>query len=434
MKLFNIRKNGLFYLLTFLVLSLLLKDFFKIMTYFIPVNINYVFLPIYVIFFLVGFAQIYFKKCIAPLQLLLIAFFLWNNLAFLAYYILSNDYNYSFFNVVIALFFQGIIPLTLLFIAMLQPQTMFDVIKRSNVILSFFTLSVTSLLFILFILNPKEITDFFVTLMKKDLIVNPIQTHKGGAQLRFSSIFYSAYSLALYCNVMIAFALFYIKSSTKKIITILIILPLLVMTFNRNGMAVALITISSYFCWRYFRNLFSYYMSTLIFVVILTVVFTPLLLNMVEYSFEHSSKSGIFTKLSTLAVRFDAWVNFLSPDNYVDVLIGKGFVQGLAETTFYLDNGFYYIVSQNGLFSLLLFFIIVTTAFVKLIRIFKKRPDNEAAICLTLLVGGLFAMFLNNSFYENIFLVFYWTFPLLFIFKEEYNDALFQNSHQGISH
>ncbi|QBG35285.1 hypothetical protein [Litorilituus sediminis] len=260
--------------------------------------------------------------------------------------------------------------------------------------------------------------------MKQNLIVNPIQSHKDGLQLRFSSIFYSAYSLALYCNVMIVFALFYIKSPLKKILTVLVILPLLIMTFNRNGMAVAAISISAYFCWRYLKSFFLLYMSSLLTIILLTVFLLPLLLNVVEYEFGHSSTSGLFSKMSTLAVRFDAWVSFLSPENYVDILIGKGFVQGLANTEFYLDNGFYYFISQNGIFWLLLFFAIISITFFKLKRIYNQNPSHESAACLIMFNAGLFSMFLNNSFYENIFLVFYWTFPLLFVFKNEYNNKI----------
>lgn len=433
MKLPNIKQNGLFYLLTLLVLSLLLKDFFKILTHFIPVNINYIFLPLYVMFFLISSAHIYLRKQISILAFLLIVFFIWNNISFILYYLFDNTFNYTLFNLVIALFFQGIIPITLILLAYLHPDTMFNAIKKSNFILGVFTLIMTSLLFIFFIINPKEVTDFFVVLMKNDLIVNPIQTYKGGTQLRFSSIFYSAYSLALYCNVMIVFALFYIKGAMRKTLTLFIILPLLVMTFNRNGMAVAAISISAYLCWRYLKPVFTYYLSTIISCIILGILLTPLLLNIIDYGFGHSSTAGIFTKLSTLGVRFNAWVEFLSPSNYIELLIGKGFVQGLAETTFYLDNGFYYFISQNGLFWLMLFFIIVTMSFIKLKRIYAKDPNHDAAACLTLFIGGLFAMILNNSFYENIFLIFYWTFPLLLIFKTEYNDkAFFTHSHTKV--
>jgi len=194
------------------------------------------------------------------------------------------------------------------------------------------------------------------------------------------------------------------------------------MTFNRNGMAVAAISISAYFCWRYLKTLFTYYMSIIIVFIIIGVFLTPLFLNIIDYGFGHSSTAGMFTKLSTLGVRFNAWVDFLSPDNYVELIIGKGFVQGLAETTFYLDNGFYYFISQNGLFWLMLFITIVAILFIKLKRIYNESPNNDAAACLTLFIAGLFAMILNNSFYENIFLVFYWSFPLLLIFKIEYND------------
>lgn len=424
MKLLNIRANGLAYLLTFLILSLLLKDFFKILTYFIPVNINYLFLPIYAVLLLFGLGQIYFRRRISLLQILLFTFILWTNFALLLYFLLSNAFNYTPFNLVVIIFFQGVIPLTLLLLAILHPNKMYDAIRNSNVILAIITITVTSALLVFFIINPKEVTDFFVTLMKKDLIVNPIQTHKGGTQLRFSSIFYSAFSLALYCNVMIAFALFFMKSPFKKALVVCIVLPLLIMTFNRNGMAVALFSITSYFCWKYFKSIFTYYMATILFLITLIVILLPLLLNLVEYNFEHSSKSGMFTKLSTLAVRFDAWASFLSPENYIDILIGKGFVQGVAETTFYLDNGFYYIVSQNGILALVLFFITVSITFIKLKRLYQTTPDNNAALCMTLLIGGLIAMFLNNSFYENIFLVFYWTFPLLFVFKSEYNNKI----------
>ncbi|WP_143313963.1 hypothetical protein [Colwellia sp. UCD-KL20] len=356
------------------------------------------------------------------LAFLLIVFFTWNNVSFILYYLFDNSYNYTFFNLVIALFFQGIIPITLILLAYLHPDKMFDAVKQSNLILSVFTIIMTTLLFISFIINPKEVTDFFIVLMKNDLIVNPIQTHKGGTQLRFSSIFYSAYSLALYCNVMIVFALFYIKSSIKKILILLIIIPLLIMTFNRNGIAVAAISISAYFCWRFLTPFFIYYISTIIICIVIGVLLTPLVLNIIDYGFGHSSTAGIFTKLSTLGVRFNAWVDFLSPNNFLELLIGKGFVQGLAQTTFYLDNGFYYFISQNGVFWLLLFFIIVAISFIKLKWIYNKSPDNETAACLTLFIGGLFAMILNNSFYENIFLIFYWTFPLLLVFKTEYNN------------
>ncbi|MGS0724745.1 hypothetical protein ACVBKF_01055 [Shewanella sp. 0m-11] len=412
-------KNTAFYFLTVIVLTLLFKDFFKIMTYFIPVNINYIFLPCYAVVLVVSVFFILKRRTVPSLVLLLSLFFSWNILALLVHFFTVNRYGYDFVDLMIVVFFQGVVPIVLVCLGVNKPQKMFSVIKSSVFIVGYVNIAFSGALLIMYLLNPDGVIDFFVNLMKKNLIVNPIQTHEGGIELRFSGIFYSAYTFALYCNVMILFSLFYVESRLVKGVLLLASFAMLLMSFNRNGMALVFVSLSSYLCWRYFKSHFSMFMSLIFCGLFAVVMLIPLLLNFLDFGLDTTNFSGAYTKISTLMVRFIAWNDFLSISNIEDILLGKSFVQGIANTDFFIDNGFYYFISQTGLFSFFIFFIIAIFIFMKLIHFHLLNQNSDSAISLILFCGGLFSMMLNNSFYENIFLVYFWVFPIVYILKCE---------------
>ncbi|KYL36920.1 hypothetical protein A2I96_06500 [Pseudoalteromonas tetraodonis] len=408
---------SIFLLLTFV----LLKDLFKISTFFLPFNINYIVLPFYLIFSLYCLFGIFKKKNINLLVLLNIIFFIWNALTLIVHYLLNNVYGYSLFNLLISIFFQSIIPLTLVLSAYLYPNIMLLAMRTTSkfIYIALIIFSITILGF--FLKDAQFIINFFISLMEKNLIVNPLQTHSEGVQLRYSGIFYSAYTMALFCCALIIFNLYDKSKGFSKFIHLFVLLGLLFVTLNRNGIVVCIISILLFLVWRYLNSKFIKTIAIFFFIMLTVVLYIPFLLHVTDVSLSKYDTGGMFTKLGTLAVRFDAWKDFLSLKNINDILFGKGFVQGIAETDFYIDNGFYYFISQNGLFSLLLYLSTTLIAFTRLVNINKRNcsGNTASASALVLLLCGCFSMFLNNSFYENIFLVYFWIFPLLVIFHDE---------------
>lgn len=414
---YDFKKNWSYYFLTFLVLSILLKDFFKILTYFIGINVNYLILPL----FLIGTFYFYFifirRTKNNKVMITLFSFYFLSTLLIIIHTAIANQFNYSLDNVFLIIFFFLIFPITLMLSIEANPERFILICKKSALFLGGITFIVSFSMFIFLMLDKDGVIDFFVKLMKVGVIVNPIQSHSEGIELRFSGIFYSALALALFCNVLIVYILFLINSTWKKIVLLSFVVVLLLLTINRNGIAMFAISLVSYLIYLKSYRAFIFFITCVFIAVICCTLLIPFALHLPFTSFFSFEGGGILTKISTLFSRFSAWLVILNFDHPIELLFGIGVVQGMGDSDFYIDNSFYYFVAQSGIFTLALFLVMMSYVFLKLRAMALMMRNSDSAMSIVLFTVGFFSMILNNSFYEIIYQIYFFALPIAQLVK-----------------
>ncbi|MBC8796427.1 oligosaccharide repeat unit polymerase [Shewanella algae] len=342
-----------------------------------------------------------------------ILFYIWCLLSITINFIFSNRYGYSLSNLFIALFFYCVLPLILLLVAIACPKHYERVIDRVVIPVGCFVLLTTITTSVVYLISPDAVIDFFVGLMKEDLIVNPIQSTSSEIQLRFSGVFYSSFTYALFCN----FCFFYViynglYSKWTKFWLCFGFFILIYLSLNRNGYIVFLFMVVFYFA----RGMINY-RSNRNFTIIIGFVFAwlafsiPVLLLVVDTSGGFVSVDSLYFKISTLFSRVNAWSVYFNNVSWLDVILGSGFVQGLGATDFFLDNSYYHVIATGGLalFGLLIFIIVSTSM---LIISSKYSKPDQFVFSYSLFAAGLLSMFINNSLFEPIFLLLYVFYPI----------------------
>lgn len=408
---FYIRKLDI--ILGIFFLSVILKDFFKIITYFGIPNINYALITIYPV---VVITIIRFKGKVIRFDYVGIAFILfytWCLLSIIVNYFFSNGYGYSLNNILIALFFYCILPIMLLFVVIAFPKDYVRVINRVVFSTGYLVILTTIITFTVYVTKPDIVIDFFVSLMKEDLIVNPIQSASSDIQLRFSGFFYSSFTYALFCNFCFFYTIYGDSYSERiKFWLCLVFFILICLSLNRNGYIVFLFMFMFYV----FRGIINHnrnkiFTITIAFFVAWLSLAIPVLLLLVDTSGSFGTFDSLFFKISTLLSRFNAWTDFFKNVPWLDIVLGSGFVQGLGDTDFFLDNSYYHVIATGGLvlFGLLIFIVISTSI---LIVSSKFSQPEQFVFSYSLFTAGLLSMFINNSLFEPIFLLLYVFYPL----------------------
>jgi len=409
--LFNNRKDRVFNVtLCIFFLSIILKDFFKILTFFELPNLNYVFLIIYPLVFVLLLLKAKTLK-IDVLKSSFIIFYLWCFLSILVNYIFDNKFGYSYNNILIAIFFYTILPLIFLLIIAVNPKYFQVSIDKIIVPLGVFVLVTTVITFFLYLMQPDTVIDFFMALMKDDLIVNPIQSTSTEIQLRFSSIFYSSFTYALFCNFCLFHTLYNVSfSKLTRTILCFSFLLLIFLSLNRNGYVVFIFMALFYILRSFiFFNRFSVFLINFSFICLAIII--PFYLIVIDVSAGFNSVDSLYFKISTLFSRVNAWDEYFNNVSWIDFLFGNGFVQGLGDSEFFLDNSYYHVIATGGVaaFCLLIF---VVFKFSVVIISSQYSDEKQFVFAFSLFSSGLLSMFVNNSFFEPIFLVLYVFYPL----------------------
>lgn len=400
----------------FLLLSLLFSGLFKAASLYIDLNLNYVLVPASLalgLFFLILGAKLNFNSAAS----LFLIFFILSGLFFLINNAYQNN-NYTDMQIFLALFMQSIVPICLILFASTNKMS------RNNFVLHnivFFVLKTNLLVFAIYLIavniNYQSVLNFYGDLLTGGVIINPFQTSDAGITIRFSGIFNSGFLLASFCCIAINY-LYFKHTCSKSIFLLLYILLFLmvVLTYNRNGILAFLAGTIFMFVDKYFSKAYPKLLAAYFYCVLVALCVLPLVL----LYFDDSIFSNIggardetaLTKVSTLLSRVEAWVIVLQVDNIKDLLLGTGLVQGLGENNdnFYVDNGYLYLLNQGGLILLIFYILCWVWVFLSLMSGLKKYSNdivlkNEIHMCLSLIAVSMTIAFLNNFFFEPLFLI-----------------------------
>ncbi|MEI9651340.1 O-antigen ligase family protein [Enterobacter ludwigii] len=399
-----------------LLLSLLFSGFFKAASLFIGLNLNYILVPTFLalgLFLIALGSRLIFNSTTS----LFLVFFITS-----AFFLLINntyqDNNYTGIQLLLALLMQSIVPVCLILFASTDKVIRYQSLLTNIVRL---TLKGNLICFVIYLVavnfNYQKVIDFYSDLLASGVIVNPFQTSEAGLSIRFSGIFNSGFLLASFCCIAINYIYFnHLLGKLKFLLLYVIIFVIVFLTYNRNGIVAFLISTIFILADMYFTKAYAKLLTVYFYSVLLSLCILPAIL--VYYSdcvFSHISSASdetALTKVSTLLSRIEAWILVLKIDNVKDLLLGTGLVQGLGENNdaFYVDNGYLYLLSQGGLLLLIFYLICWIVMFFSLLSGLKRFPNNislknEINMCLSLITVCMTIAFLNNFFYEPLFII-----------------------------
>lgn len=400
----------------FLLLSLLFSGLFKAASLYIDLNLNYLVVPVFLslgLFMLALGAKLRFNSASSSFLVFFISsglFFLINN----AY----QDNNYTNMQLFLALLMQSIVPACLILFASTNKIThnnfiLDDIVKlvlKANLI-------VFGLYLVAVNISYQSVLNFYSDLLNGGVIINPFQTSEAGITIRFSGIFNSGFLLASFCCVAINYLYFkHACSKTKFLLLYVLLFLIVILTYNRNGIIAFLIVTIFIFADKYFAKAFPRLLASYFYFVLSALCVLPLILlyfnDSIFSNIGNARDGSALTKVSTLLSRIEAWVIVLRIDNVKDLLLGTGLVQGLGESNdnFYVDNGYLYLLNQGGLLLVIFYLLCWMLMFSSLMSGLKRYSKNislknEIYMCLSLIAVSMTIAFLNNFFFEPLFLI-----------------------------
>jgi len=399
-----------------LLLSLLLSGFLKAISLYIGLNLNYILVPVFFATSMLTLIIISRFKFDSTALLFLIFF-----IASGAIFLINNslqDNNYTGIQIFLALFMQCILPVC--FILFSCSERITNSPDLYNTVVNFIlklNILVLAIYLVAISLNYQRVINFYSELLEGGAIINPFQTSEAGISIRFSGIFNSGFLLAAFCGLAINYVYFNrVLGRFKFQVLYSILLIIVFLTYNRNGIIAFLIStifilVNAYFYKAYTKLIVAYFSS----LILALFIFPVILLYYSDYFFTTISSATdetALTKVSTLFSRIEAWIVVLKINNIKDLLIGTGLVQGLGENidNFYVDNGYLYILNQGGLLLLIFYIISWVMMFSSLLLGLNKCSNNillrnEIQMCLSLIAVSMTIAFLNNFFFEPLFLI-----------------------------
>lgn len=400
----------------FLLLSLLFSGLFKAASLYIDLNLNYLLVPGFLalgLFIITLGVKLRFNNS----SLLFLLFFVSSGLLFL----INNAYqdnNYTDLQLFLAMMMQSIVPICLVLFASTNQMTRNDIVLDNiiNLVLKA-NLLVFGAYLIAVNVNYQSVLSFYGDLLDGGVIINPFQTSDAGITIRFSGIFNSGFLLASFCCVAINYVYFRHSCSKSRFLLLYFLLFLIVfLTYNRNGIIAFLISTVFIFTDKYYAKAYPKLLAAYFYFVLLTSCVLPLALLYFNDSIFSSVGSArdetALTKVSTLLSRIEAWVLVLKIDDIKDLLLGTGLVQGLGENNdnFYVDNGYLYLLNQGGVLLLIFYLLCWVFIFSSLMSGLKSYSNdislkNDIYMCLSLIAVSMTIAFLNNFFFEPLFLI-----------------------------
>jgi|GEM_PF-3505311 hypothetical protein len=398
----------------FLLIIFLLSGLAKAMSLITNFNLNYITIPLSLIFSLL-FVALNRKIKLTPQSIIFLLFFLLSMTAFILNNVAINN-GYNVLQITLAITLQYILPIVLICVSG-SNGLKGDIFKFPVSIITTLNIMVLFCFILFLLLDHQAVVDFYVELANNGLIINPIQTSEEGTALRFSGVFSSGYLLATYCCLGIIY--YYFDSSTdarKFILIYLIFFVMVILTYNRNGILAYIVStlfifIHFYFK-RYYNTLICMYYIMLIGLIFITpgflIYFSDAILHISAGSIDHSA----LTKVSTLFSRINAWLLIVNVSDFGDFLTGTGLVQGLGDINedFYVDNGYLYLLYQSGILLLIFYILCWSFMFATLSRgikhciVYNRMLSNDISMCLLLIIVSFTLAFLNNLFFEPVFL------------------------------
>lgn len=398
-----------------LLICMMLKDFLKIAAVFIGFNINYI-IVLFLLFTYFFYTLNFFSLKKSKIVVYTVSFYIYILLTLLIHFLLNNEFHYEAIQIGLSLFIEFFLGSFVLFIIQKNAFDYVEALKSSLQLVGWFTIVVSYIVIFFLLTSYQDVVDYSKHLVDEGVIINPIQTFSGGFILRLSGIFSSALTMGLFSCVFLSYYLFMSTRRLKILSIFIIVFPLLFLTFNRNTLIAMFIVLLMYLSKKVSFKLFTRLNQIIFIFILVSLIYLFFASQLVDKDIFTDSDNPLL-KLSTFASRISIWSQLLSLEHLSDIIFGTGFVQGLARGKIFVDNSFFYFILQNGFMSIVLFYLLIIIIYKRLYAVAVKYQEDEIALGLTLFVVGLYTMLLNNTFYDIVYILFYFSYPIALIIK-----------------
>lgn len=271
-------------------------------------------------------------------------------------------------------------------------------IHISLIILFVLSVSLAEIAFIA--VDKTAAANILVGLWKAGLIAYPIQTGGGAFSVRAPGLFYSAFTLALFCTWVVTLGIFRPQRSLWWTVLAMLAAVVLAFTINRNGIIMCGAVVGLRLIFGGNNRISEWKIGLAGLLAAAFIVLVPAVSLMSDIS---TADDSVYGKTSTMATRANTWNDLLS-NQWVDLGIGTGSVQGVViegRDPVLVDNFFLYVAYQDGIVLTVLAAVLLFLTFWQLLQ--NRRQSDWIRTYVAMFVAGAIGFALNIVFFEPIY-------------------------------
>ena len=232
----KVLRNPSFYGCMLLVIWVIFKDVSRVSLYFGLPDLAFLFFFLALLVSFIAILQGLSAVKLSIFDLTVVMYIVYSSLVTLSHSIIYNPYSMTSYQVFVVLAFQLVAMLLLWFYALKAPDILIGVTKLVAKYALICCVALASSLLIFVIVDLNLVFQFYSGLMDLGVIVNPFQASDDAIAVRFSGIFYSALNFGLFVVFCLIVVLGDNRSGHKSLVTLLVLVLLLLSSFNRNAM------------------------------------------------------------------------------------------------------------------------------------------------------------------------------------------------------
>ena len=407
----KVLRNPSFYGCMLLVIWVIFKDVSRVSLYFGLPDLAFLFFFLALLVSFIAILQGLRAVKLSIFDLTVVMYIVYSSLVTLSHSIIYNPYSMTSYQVFVVLAFQLVAMLLLWFYALKAPDILIGVTKLVAKYALICCVALASSLLIFVIVDLNLVFQFYSGLMDLGVIVNPFQASDDAIAVRFSGIFYSALNFGLFVVFCLIVVLGDNRSGHKSLVTLLVLVLLLLSSFNRNAMLTFGYCSTAIILWR--LGLHKVYVFMLMNLGLALIFGLLIFVVNMESSIDRSN--SLVLSAHSLYSRFEIWGYWLGTLDFRSLIYGHGVIAGMGEDHLYIDNGYVFLVVNSGIISLMF----VMYQMLHLAGKGAHLRGAEADVSFFLILGLPVAMIFNNVVLDPMLMLLFFFYPMALLKKAQ---------------
>ena len=407
----KVLRNPSFYGCMLLVIWVIFKDVSRVSLYFGLPDLAFLFFFLALLVSFIAILQGLSAVKLSIFDLTVVMYIVYSSLVTLSHSIIYNPYSMTSYQVFVVLAFQLVAMLLLWFYALKAPDILIGVTKLVAKYALICCVALASSLLIFVIVDLNLVFQFYSGLMDLGVIVNPFQASDDAIAVRFSGIFYSALNFGLFVVFCLIVVLGDNRSGHKSLVTLLVLVLLLLSSFNRNAMLTFGYCSTAIIFWR--LGLHKVYVFMLMNLGLALIFGLLIFVVNMESSIDRSN--SLVLSAHSLYSRFEIWGYWLGTLDFRSLIYGHGVIAGMGEDHLYIDNGYVFLVVNSGIISLMF----VMYQMLHLAGKGAHLRGAEADVSFFLILGLPVAMIFNNVVLDPMLMLLFFFYPMALLKKAQ---------------
>ena len=411
----RIVKNASFYGCMLLVIWVIFKDVFRVSLFFGLPDFAFFFFFLGLLVSFIALLQGLSKVKLSIFDLTVVMYILYSSAVTLSHTIIYNPYSLTSYQVLVVLAFQLVSMLLLWFYALKDPDLLIGVTKLVAKYALICCVALASCLLVFVFVDLNLVFQFYSELMDLGVIVNPFQTSDDAIAVRFSGIFYSALNFGLFVVFCLIVVLGDNTNRHKGLVMFLVLVLLLLSSFNRNAMITFGFSSMAIILWR--LGLQKVYVLMLMYLGLALIVGILIFIVNMESSIDRSD--SFVLSAHSLYSRLEIWGYWLGTLDFRSLIYGHGVIAGMGDDHLYIDNGYVFLVVNSGIVSLLF----LVYQMLHLAGKGAQLTSCGADVAFFLILGLPVAMIFNNVVLDPMLMLLFFFYPMALLNKAQIEEG-----------